>query len=900
MCFVGDTMWPQAGMNSGPGWNAGNGGSATGQDWATYYQSMPTNQVDWGSLAQQWISMKAENTNMMMPMLDDAEPPPPAPGEEQFVPHQPSPMPEYNQWPPVHLPPPNVHAHDTVKHHQPPLPPAPPLPTTPHPNTQPEGGVADMDMDEDDDNLGSSHSNDWPTGRNVDHSESTNYERGDGYYGKAPENSNSEVIKPSIRPGYQAPSFGGPSPHPPGGGWIHKNNQGMGRGRGGVSTMNQFPPLMGLPVNTNRSIEDGSGYNGSHSYGSSPGIMGSMANLDAAARKKLPPWIREGLEKMEREKQKKEEELLRKQLREEKLRKRREEELKMEEKRKQDPGVSKFDEMNSNSESDEATDIGVLGSSNLSDDDSPEDHKQEYRDAKIKKQEVENTPSQRKRPSRFDTKGPPSNAPKGHEENIEHERTEVKEAPQKHLTKDEILEEMSLILKRTLTEILLEVTTEEIESTAQESLMSARRQKSKSVVNAKIRANRAFKKNPVSTLGLTGYGSGSDNSESESEHSEKKSEDDTSDSNSEDNLEERVRQRKRQFERTESNILDECADLEKNLEIREKIWKEKESNRNRRRHESKNSNHSDHSDKPKNAPPKVFEKISAAVSEVSEINSVIEQKGSKLLLKEDVKIPSNDKKLLSSSLPKAAKGSSVKDDNRYSENDKLLDEERNEGKEKESQGHASKKEKKQKSRKRSSSPDEKKDNLQSRRTRKHRSISKDRNNRSLSRESEKSISFQNKGRTRDKENSEKRSHKSKRRSRSREKYSSRKKSRSRSPKSSKHNRNSRSRSRSRNRSERKRSHRDRHRSKSRDRKSSFADHKISSSRRNRSRSRDGRSRRSRSRSTEKRPLRKNRHNSTSSETSTFSHASGAAQSSRRERRDSEMSSSSRLKRRSRS
>ena len=52
-------MWPQAGVTSGSGWNTGNGGCAGSgvQDWASYYQSMPANQVDWGSLAQQWICL---------------------------------------------------------------------------------------------------------------------------------------------------------------------------------------------------------------------------------------------------------------------------------------------------------------------------------------------------------------------------------------------------------------------------------------------------------------------------------------------------------------------------------------------------------------------------------------------------------------------------------------------------------------------------------------------------------------------------------------------------------------------------------------------------------------------------------------------------------------------------
>jgi hypothetical protein len=53
----------------------------------------------------------------------------------------------------------------------------------------------------------------------------------------------------------------------------------------------------------------------------------NAGNLDAAARKKLPIWLRQGLEKMENEKQKKEQDQIRAKLREEKLRKKRELEI---------------------------------------------------------------------------------------------------------------------------------------------------------------------------------------------------------------------------------------------------------------------------------------------------------------------------------------------------------------------------------------------------------------------------------------------------------------------------------------------------------------------------------------------------------------------------------------------
>ena len=886
-------MWPQAGVPSGPGWNAGNGGCAGsgGQDWASYYQSMPTNQVDWGSLAQQWIALKTENTNVHTPRVNDAEPPPPAPGEEQFA--QPSSLGAYTQWPPIHLPPPNVHVHEIVKQ-QPPLPPPPPLPATPHPNSQPEGGIADMDMDEDDDAHGSSISNhDWTTGQNSDELESKPYTH-DGYYSKdLGAVSNTEGHNMNARGGYPTPSFGGPSPHPPGGGWIHKNSH-QGMGRGNSNTMPQLPSLMGLPVNASRGIgEDISAYNTPHSYTVSSAMMGPMANLDAAARKKLPPWIREGLEKMEREKQKKEEEMLRKKLREEKLRKRRAEELKIDEKRKQDPGVSKFDEMNSNSESDDDIHTEYLSTSNVANDNSPKIHKQLNKETNVKKKEDGNTPSQRKRPSRFDAKQSPGDNLKDHDIDTEIEvLKETKEVPKKHLTKDEILEEMSVILKRTLTEILLEVTTEDIQSTAKEVLTSAQRQKSKSVVNAKIRANRAFKKNPISTLGLTGYGSGTDNSDSESEKSDKRSDEETSDSNSDDGLEERLRQRKRQFERTENSILDECADLEKNLEKRERLWKAKDISSDKRRHESKNSNHSDYGEKSKKSLPKVFETFSASVN-AKNSNDDTEHSKKVSAKVEGQLLPLKNNESLSPYPSGASTSSSVNGDPCYSDKADSSDQEKNcHSNERQLKCLPNKKEKKQRSRKSSSSPEHETNGKPDSSNR--RKVSEnEREYLSVKREPEKSIRVEEHAKEAETIG---KSHKSKRRSRSKEKQTTK---RSRSPRSTKRTKNSRSKSRSRDRSRRKHSHRDRHRSKSIERKSSFAGQK-SSSKTKRSRSRDRRSRKSRSRSTERRSRRK-RHSSTSSETSTFSHASGTGHSSRRKRRDSDVSSSSKkIRKRSRS
>ena len=868
-------MWSQSGLPNVPGWNAGNGDHVpTGnQDWANFYQSMPANQVDWGSLAQQWIAMKTENT-IPPQTFDDAEPPPPAPGEEQFTNRQPLPTTTYNQWPPVHLPPPNIHTQETTRQHDeaPPLPPAPPLPSTPHPNIQPEGGVVDMDMDDEDEQTSSSTGiNDWSQSNSSLKANIT----ADGYYAKQTEIPINKGVNTSNRE-YQRPTFGGPSPHPPGGGWIHKNNQGAARGLSN-SHMTQIQPLMGLSSNSTNMADSHAAYN-TQSYNST-GMMGSMANLDAAARKKLPPWIREGLEKMEREKLKKEEELMRKMLREEKLRKRREEELKMDEKRKQDPGVSKFDDMNSDSESnDDNTDHLNAIKPNLND---LSDNESGINDNETNGKVSEgNTISHRKRPSRFDENSSVSRNNVEEQSNTEN-KVPKKEAPKKHLTKDEILEEMSFILKRTLTEILLEVTTEEIHATAEESLASAQRQKSKSVLNAKIRANRAFKKNPISSLGLTGYGSGTDDSASDSEKSVQKSEDDTSDSDSDVELEERLKQRKRQFQRTETSILDECADLEKNLEKRERIWKEREIDSGRRRHESKSSNHSDNSEHRRNS-SRVFETFSAAVggSETTSVNiesRVLKyEKEDKIVNSEQIRIPSPShskiRNLTSKFDPDFNEKNYSSDENKTS---LRIIANSDSAKDKKVRHGSDSAEEKQRDNERSLKQDSK---------------SKERRRRSPSdaNDSDKSEKVRKSKRSRSKEKTSKKSRSPKR---------SRSPKSSRSPYKSKYRRNSRSRSRSRDRSEKKSSRRDRHRSRSKEKNS--RDSKTSSSRRKRSTSRETRrSIRSRSRSREKRRHRR-RHSSTSSETSNYSYASGSGHHNRKEKRDSEKSSR-KSRRRSRS
>ena len=89
----------------------------TQNQWASYYQSMAPQQVDWASLAQQWISMKSDG-------------PPGAEGSYPEMQHQAPPQPPL---------PPSMPAHHQVPYYAPQAPPPP---------NMSEGGEANMDLEE--------------------------------------------------------------------------------------------------------------------------------------------------------------------------------------------------------------------------------------------------------------------------------------------------------------------------------------------------------------------------------------------------------------------------------------------------------------------------------------------------------------------------------------------------------------------------------------------------------------------------------------------------------------------------------------------------------------------------------------------------------------------------------
>jgi len=232
--------------------------------------------------------------------------------------------------------------------------------------------------------------------------------------------------------------------------------------------------------------------------------------LNEDQRKRLPPWIREGLEKMERDKRKKEEEEIRKQRTAEKKAKQRREQEEMLNSDPSNPAKSKFDKSGSASESD-SDEEPVLPAKPVKQKTKSrfENVDDMVKEAKVKVAAIEQVPL------RF---VPPTKS------------------------KEEILEEMTMNLRKLMTVILLEVTNEEI-GTLCENVYSKEKDK--------------FGKPKLKTM-LSGYGS---NSESEEDaHSD------------DDDLETILRKKRKKFNALENDIRDECEKEEANYKHREQKW----------------------------------------------------------------------------------------------------------------------------------------------------------------------------------------------------------------------------------------------------------------------------------------------------------------------------------------
>ncbi|KAL9694977.1 hypothetical protein quinque_014262 [Culex quinquefasciatus] len=449
--------------------------SSDGTDWNSLnpnlYQNMSNDQVDWAALAQQWIQMKETLPPEMVP----AAPPPP-------------PVISWNQSPP---------AAATLE-------------------TIDEQGEAPMEVEKEEDPGQQAQQrpqpSSWQNGSiawqyptvTAPEWRSSAWETSWSTGGNQGGNSGS-VPPPAVNPqasvavaNWQAKMSR-----------IYKMNDGSGSS---VSS----EPIAGTvqPATANsKQVEQGSKR--------IPGLMDQVINLDHAAedagqadqdqgedttqtindakRKLLPAWIREGLEKMEREKQRQVERERDQKQREQLLEQRRQAELEALSELESAKKKSKFE---SDSEEEEA-------------------------------------PDEQEGPSR-----------------------EASPVPAR--SREEILQELMISVRKNLTEILLEVTNEEIAVLAKETLAKARR---------KAPTAQALRKTGLATLtgglGLGMYGDSDDEDEDDEDASGSEKRRDSSDGENEEDDEEiekalrsTIKQRQKEFEWTAREIEDQLAQEE--------------------------------------------------------------------------------------------------------------------------------------------------------------------------------------------------------------------------------------------------------------------------------------------------------------------------------------------------
>ena len=268
-----------------------------------------------------------------------------------------------------------------------------------------------------------------------------------------------------------------------------------------------IPSLMQVSVPNNKGPESGAGQ--------SMGAMAGFGAMSDAQKKKLPSWIRAGLEKMEKDKMKKEQDDERKRRFEERKRL---EKLELAEEIKKDPSKSKFDKGSDND--------------NDTDDDS-------------KGEPVDGAASQKakQRKSRFEE---PHQTEEKEDQALEdlYKEGEAEVTVEPTLkSKEEILAEMSSQLRALLTTLLLEVTDEEIH------------QISGDVIEKSLKSS----KPQLQTL-LSGYGSdssASDNSDAE---------------DSEEELKTSLSKKRSEFKALETDIRDYCAEETASYKQKEKKW----------------------------------------------------------------------------------------------------------------------------------------------------------------------------------------------------------------------------------------------------------------------------------------------------------------------------------------
>ncbi|KAG8212729.1 hypothetical protein J437_LFUL019659, partial [Ladona fulva] len=256
----------------------------------------------------------------------------------------------------------------------------------------------------------------------------------------------------------------GPSP------FIRHNRHGDWRG-------NRGPP--GMP---GRPYHDHQSRHGPSEHSDEEDEQSGGTVLDAAKRRQLPAWIREGLEKMEREKMK--------QLERERMMKEREAAAK----KLKDQEHLNASQLNEKEDGILASNLGTIPKRSKfeSDSEDEEDGNPEETNERSMEWRAGVGPLKRRKRSRFqDASSPGSTSPHeaasgvksgvGHpngrrkiSESLEDEADRGRSPPPTLMSREEIMQETMLKVRRLLTEVLLEVTNEEMYLVAKEVLSKAK------------------------------------------------------------------------------------------------------------------------------------------------------------------------------------------------------------------------------------------------------------------------------------------------------------------------------------------------------------------------------------------------------------------------------------------
>ncbi|XP_017076454.2 arginine/serine-rich protein PNISR [Drosophila eugracilis] len=278
-----------------------------------------------------------------------------------------------------------------------------------------------------------------------------------------------------------------------------------------------------------------------HQQQQESGSGSASTDIDANKRKMLPAWIREGLEKMEREKQRQ----LERQQPDEEVN-----HVKQVSSKTLTPPVNLLNIANVASDSEDSIDLPGEGRVEL---------KEPQIGNELISKDGDNSSSEEDENEEEDHRG---HIETGNRQ-TEQQRTATKNDVNGK-TYEERLADLMLVVRRTLTEILLETTNEEIAAIAGETLKAHR---------AKASSAQVIRKSALSSitgnLGLAAYGDSSSESEEDEddEDGERQADADKSVHLSAEELKARIRRSKRSFEKVIDDIEDRVAKQEQRDEL---------------------------------------------------------------------------------------------------------------------------------------------------------------------------------------------------------------------------------------------------------------------------------------------------------------------------------------------